>query len=120
MQTIFNGPGGFTINHDAESLKEAFAFLGRCHELFGAAECCENCKGTTLRPRYTKTQGGYEYYSIQCQQCKWEFKFGQRKADNQLYPKGWEPGYTSGESQEVSDRGEPQSTKKELDRQSPF
>lgn len=117
MKVSYAGPG-FNIDYDAKDLKEAFAYVGRCQELFGAATVCQNCKGTKIYPRYTKTQGGYEYYSLQCQQCKWEFKFGQRKADNQLYPKGWEAGYDSGQSQDLP--LEPDNSKATLDRQSPF
>jgi hypothetical protein len=116
MHTIYNGPS-FTVDYDASDLKEAFAFLGRCQEVFGAAEVCENCKGTDIRPRYAKTQGGYEYYSLLCRQCKWEFKFGQRKNDGGLYPKGWEQPYQSGDE---SSQEAPSNTKQELDRQSPF
>ena len=118
MKTTYAG-GGFDIEYDAKDLKEAFAFVGRCQELFGAAECCENCKGTKIFPRYSKTQGGYEYYSLVCQNCKWEFKFGQRKADNQLYPKGWEPGYSK-EGAQDHPAEQSQDTRQELDRQSPF
>lgn len=98
MKVTYKGPV-FTIDHEASDLQECFGFLGACQELFGAAESCENCKGSELRPKYRKTKGGYEFYSLECASCKWEFKFGQRK-DGGLYPKGWEAPYQREESQE--------------------
>jgi len=111
MKVTYKGPG-FTIDYDAATLKDVFSFLGSCDELFGAAECCENCKGTDLRPQYRKTKGGYEYYSIVCAKCRWEFRFGQTKDSGKLFPKGWEAGY-----QRELDQTPPRA---ELEKQSPF
>lgn len=92
MNVRYNGPGGFTIDHDASDLQECFGFLGACQELFGAAEVCQNCGKTDIRPKHRHTKGGCEFYSLECRGCKWEFKFGQRK-EGGLYPKGWEAPY---------------------------
>lgn len=116
MNVTYKAAGGnLTIEYDASDLKEAFGFLGSCQELFGAAEECENCKGSDLRPKYRTTKGGYEFYSLECHGCKWEFKFGQKK-EGGLYPKGWEAPYQSEPDQQKSQ----EETKKELQRQSPF
>ncbi len=112
MHVIYKGRA-FTIDHDASDLKEAFAFLGSCEEMFGSAETCENCQGTDLRLKYRTTKGGYEFFSIECHNCKWEFKFGQRK-EGGLYPKAWEPPYESIQVQPAN------TTKQELKSQSPF
>lgn len=118
MKAIYRG-STFTIDYECSDLKTSFAFLASCGDLFGAAECCNNCQGTDLRPKYTKTKGGYEYYSLICKACHWEFKFGQRKDDGGLYPKGWEPPYErSGGDQEHSQE-EPVS-KESLKRNAPF
>jgi hypothetical protein len=92
MDVAYRGPN-FTITESCDDLKDAFAHVARCEDLFEGTRECQNCKGTDLRPRYAQTQAGHEYYSLICKSCRWEFKYGQRKSDGGLFPKGWEPPY---------------------------
>jgi hypothetical protein len=91
MKTTFNG-GLFTIDEDSEDLKGAFEFLANCHELFGPASKCKNCGGEDIAPKHRKNSG-FDYYELECKGCGWRFKFGKKKEDDQLYPKGWEEPY---------------------------
>lgn len=38
-----------------------------------------------------RTPQGYEFFALECRSAGQEFKFGQKKDDKQLFPKGWEP-----------------------------
>lgn len=108
MLVTYNGPAGFKVEHDAANLNEAFEFLGRCQEVFGAAEACQNCQGTDIKPQFRKNKDGHKFYSLVCQNCRWEFKFGQKQDDSSLFPKGWFEGYKrSDESQENQSQEQP-------------
>ena len=85
-----------TIDCDVKDMTQAFQFLSYADTLFGVKEC-GNCQSPNLRCKHTTPQGKYDYYSVECQDCKYEMKFGQRMEDKRLFPKGWEPGW-SGES----------------------
>jgi hypothetical protein len=106
MQVTYNGPG-FTIDQDCKDVKGVFSFISHCSEVFGAATTCEFCNGTTIRPRHRKAKD-FDFYELLCVGCNATFKFGQRKDDNSLYPKGWEAPYG-----EQNANGQPAATQKE-------
>jgi len=53
-----------------------------------------NAGGKDIFPTY-KSPKGNDYYSVNCKdpKCRYEFTFGQTKADKTMYPKGWEAPY---------------------------
>lgn len=114
MRTTYKG-SVFTIDEDCADLKEAFSFLAQCQELFGTSDECHNCKGKDIRPKYRRHEK-YEFYSFVCGNCGWEFKFGQRKDDGGLFPKGWEPPYDGNAQQQPSQN----QARKKLEEQAPF
>lgn len=50
---------------------------------------CPFCKSADLWPQY-RTPKTFKYYSIKCNGCSAEFKFGEKRDGSGLYPKGWE------------------------------
>lgn len=112
MKTTYQGPV-FTIEEEAPDLKGAFKFLANCEELFAETKCCKNCQGTNIVPKH-RSNSGYEFFELECKDCKWRFKFGQRKDQEGLFPKGWEAPYES-ESQ-----APPPATKKKVAESLPF
>lgn len=53
-----------------------------------------------LKIVHRTTSKGYEYYSIVSESAKQEFKFGQTRDADSLYPKGWHPMYSNSEESE--------------------
>jgi len=108
------------LRADANDMKQAFQFIATAQTVFGV-DRCGHCESTNLRLKYTTPQG-YEYYSVQCQDCRYELKFGIRQEDKQLFPKGWEEPYQGGDAKkdepkkskprEESREAEPASTSK--------
>lgn len=76
---------------DLKDLTQAFEFLSYADSVFGVKQC-GNCDSTNVRFSHRQPQG-YDYYSVVCQDCGHELKFGQQKDSKRLFPKGWEPPY---------------------------
>lgn len=60
----------------------------------GMPAACPYCKGTNLWPSF-RTPKGFTYFSIRCQGCDAEYKFGQAKEGGRLFPKGWDRGHAT-------------------------
>jgi hypothetical protein len=87
------------VELDIPSLKDTFRFLAMADTLFGIKNC-GHCDCPDLAYQF-KTPQGYEYYSIKCKGCGYEFKFGQQQNDQKtLFPKGWEAPYKKGDGRD--------------------
>jgi len=78
---------------------------------FGQLPCqCGNCESPDIGFVHTSPQG-YDFYMLRCKNCDWEYKFGIRKEDHNLFPKpdpngkkGWsEPYSQSGQQERTED-----------------
>lgn len=91
------GENKYTLIEDVESNKD---FFKKLHFYSALPKVGPNGE-TDLALRYRKTKDGHDYYSIVTEKGKKEFKFGQQKgAGEVLFPKGWEPLYNAGNSEE--------------------
>lgn len=89
------------LSVDVSDVKQAFQFIAYAESVF-KVDRCGNCESGNLRLAHRQPQG-FDYYSIECQDCKHEFKFGTVKETGQLFPKGWEPPYEgNGDSGDAS------------------
>lgn len=92
-----------TVNVEIGGVKQAFQMLAHLSEVFGV-KACGNCKSPNVKPRFRTARrkdnnAECEYYDYQCQDCKYEYKFGQKQQPGApLFPKGWEPGYQGGDN----------------------
>ncbi len=50
---------------------------------------CRICDSTSLWVNFRHVDG-FDYYSVRCNACQGEFKFGQLKDNSGLFPKSWE------------------------------
>lgn len=81
--------------------RQAMKSLGELVMMYEHAPC-GHCKCEKVFPKHVKTKQGYDYYSLVCSQCRYEFSFGQRQSDGSLFPKdqdGWQPPYQGGQQQ---------------------
>ena len=92
------------IDIELKDIKQCFSFLSYADSVFGV-KCCGNCESKNLSFCHRQPQG-YDYYSVKCNDCKHELKFGQQKEGGKLFPKGWEePYYNDNEDSERKPRG---------------
>ena len=91
-----------TLECDAADPKVAFQKIAYLQSIFGVKKC-GNCGSTNLRLQHRKAQGKYDYYSVVCDDCGHELKFGQQEATGQLFPKKWEPPFRKQQSQSDDD-----------------
>lgn len=113
MQIEYLGSGDpprWSIKANCQDALDAFKVMGELNDLF-SRDKCGKC-GSQAMPTYNKTTEGYEYYGMRCSnpECRYEFKFGQRRSDGMLFPKlldkdgnsipngGWVPPYKSDNS----------------------
>lgn len=85
------------IQVETKGIKDAFAFLGAVDSILGVSSC-GHCGSDNLKFQHRKPKG-YDYYSIVCQDCKHELKFGVQKETQELFPKNWEEPYMGGGNQ---------------------
>lgn len=90
---------GYVLNAEVSTIKQAFAFVAHTQQIFGTKKC-GNCGSPDLRLAH-KTPKGYEYFSVQCQSCRHELKFGQAKESGKLFPKAWEPPFSGDDNGEA-------------------
>lgn len=98
MKITFEVRPGLTLEHEAPGTKQAFATIAYWQTVFGVQKC-GNCQSPNVRLDYRKPQG-YDYYQVHCNDCKYEFKFGQRQETGELYPKGWDPPFQKNDAGE--------------------
>lgn len=94
MKVNFQINPSCALDVEVKDVKQAFSFVAYAQEVFGQTKC-GNCGSPNLKLRH-RTPSGYEYFSVQCQDCHHELKFGQQKDSGRLFPKGWEPPYSEG------------------------
>lgn len=98
------------IDIDVKDIKTVFSFLSYADSVFGVKRC-GNCDSDDLSFVHRQPQG-YDYYSVKCNSCKHELKFGQQKEGGKLFPKGWEEGYQGNGD---DDGGERKQSRRERD-----
>lgn len=91
MQVAFEVMPGCTVTANAKDAQGVFKAVSYFSTLFGTRSC-GNCSSPEVKPRHDKRQD-YDFYSIQCADCGYALKFGTRKEDLMMFPKGWEPPY---------------------------
>lgn len=119
MRVTYKGTAAFSIDEECADIKEAFAFIGGCQNIFGAAESCPNCKGTDLRAHYKRVKD-FDFYSLQCGNCKWELPFGQLKDGSGLFPKEWQPPYEKQGGSQTNQSAHQSAGKQKLEEEAPF
>jgi hypothetical protein len=97
------------IDLDVKDVKTAFSFLAYADSVFGTKRC-GNCESDNLSLVHRQPQG-FDYYSVRCNDCKHELKFGQQKEGGKLFPKGWEEPYFA----EGGDDGEKKQSRRQRD-----
>lgn len=88
------GGDEFVITLDATDPKQVFeqvAFFSNLPKVGPNGE-------TDLKLSYKKNSDGSEYYSVVSEKAGQEFRYGQKKVDGSLFPKGWEPLYGTQQS----------------------
>ena len=112
MKAKFQVNPDCTLEVDVKDIKGCFRFIACAQEVFGIKRC-GNCESTNLRLNFrkAKTADGRdcEYYSVKCNDCGYEFKFGQKHAEGApLFPKGWEAPFEKQERKSSKPRTKPQ------------
>lgn len=86
------------VSADNLDVLKAFEFVAYTQEVLGVTKCGQcGSPHVVLQHRSPK---GYNYYSVKCEECGYELKFGQTQHTNRLFPKGWEAGYQGGVNQD--------------------
>lgn len=75
--------GKYPIQLEAEDLRELFRETELLSQL---PKTCGRCASDDIGPGYSKSQKGDEFFFLRCNSCAGEFKIGQRKSDNALFP----------------------------------
>ena len=76
------------IGADVKDVEQAFQLVAYLTSVLGVKRCA-NCDGPNLVPVH-RTPKGYDYYSLQCNDCHHELKISKVQATGKLYAKGWE------------------------------
>src|SRR5690242_7370309 len=71
----------------AADAREMFQTIAQFQDIFEAEDKCGMCNSESIRYGFRVTQEGHKYYELQCRDCGAQFKFGQRKQTNELFPK---------------------------------
>lgn len=90
------GNNEFTLRFNAEDEKEVFQKLS----FFSTMPKVGPNGEEDLRLSFQKNKEGNEFYSIVSEQAGMEYKYGQRKSDKGLFPKGWEPSFKGSQNGE--------------------
>lgn len=91
IKAIFNVNPNLKVEADCSGPKGVFKFAAAVSDILGI-RACGNCQSPDLKPVYRKPKG-FDYYSLKCNSCGHELRFGQAKETGDLFPKGWSPPY---------------------------
>lgn len=80
----FNGRMTFEVQ--AETAKDLFWGLAKIQEIFDAESICGLCQSPNIALSAREVDDN-KYYSLRCRECYAEFRFGQKKAGADLFPK---------------------------------
>lgn len=104
---------------EADNVKEAFAET----ELLCQLPSVCACGSDNIIPAYSKAaSSGDEFYFLKCRDCQKEFKLGQRRSDEALYPKfddgdnGWVEPYKHQQKREEEPKGRTYSSPRDAGR----
>ena len=81
--------GSLSVTVEAKDEKELFQRIGFFTNDVPCA--CGNCRSRNIVPTHRKIKG-FDFYLMRCNDCEYEFSFGQKKEDSSLFPKkeeGW-------------------------------
>lgn len=90
------GSDEVVLRFDAQSEKEVFERLSFFSNIPKTGPNNEQ----DLKLSFKKTREGDTYYSVISESAGMEYKYGQKKADGLLFPKGWEKLYKREETEE--------------------
>ena len=78
--------GRMTFTVDGETHKDLFREIAEFQSVFEFADTCGCCHSDKVRFNYRVVDDN-AYYSLRCLDCTAEFKFGQHKKGDGLFPK---------------------------------
>jgi len=77
--------GRMTFTVDGETPKDLFREIAEFQSVFEFADTCGCCHSDKVRFNYRVVDDN-AYYSLRCSDCTAEFKFGQHKKGDSLFP----------------------------------
>lgn len=104
MKVTYDAGANCAMEVEVKSLEQAFQFMAYADDVFGIKKC-GNCGSPHLTRKHRQPKG-YDYYSVECDDCRHEMKFGKTKEGGKLYPKGWEPPYKDQPQKETSQQND--------------
>lgn len=110
MKVTYKVNDDCTVEQEVSSVTQGFEFIAYATEVFGVKKC-GNCSSPNLKLVH-RTPQGYDYYDVKCRDCNHELKFGQVKDTGHLFPKGWEPPYSSDEDVDAPSKSKKRPAKK--------
>jgi hypothetical protein len=75
-----------TFELAAETSRDLFMQVAQIQDIFEAETKCGCCQSESIRYGYREVDS-YKFYELTCRDCTAQFKFGQRKQTNELFPK---------------------------------
>lgn len=78
--------GNLTFEIEGPNVKTLFRAIGEIQAAFEVENVCGMCQSRIVFFR-VRTVDGNDYYSLQCQECRSELKFGQLKKGDGLFIK---------------------------------
>ena len=79
--------GRIVFKVTGESEKALWEQIARLEATFGADSKCGCCQSTNIRYGHREVSGGFDYYELQCMDCRARLGFGQSKDTKGLFPK---------------------------------
>lgn len=81
----------FTINQlqfelEGAEARELFQMVAQIQDIFEAETQCGCCQSDNIRYGF-RDYNGDKFYELVCRECSAQFRFGQKKIDNSLFPK---------------------------------
>lgn len=90
-----------TIQVEANTPMEMIEQIGHYVMVLSMTECGD-CHSKDVHPEHANRKG-YDFYSVRCHACGYEFSFGQHREGDTLFPKtdqGWHKWQASDSSSE--------------------
>jgi hypothetical protein len=78
--------GQLVFDVEAETAKQLFSQLGSIQDIFEAETECGCCHSSDIRFSF-RVIDKFAFYELACRKCGAQFKFGQRKDGDDLFPK---------------------------------
>ncbi len=79
--------GRLQIKVEAGNMPDLFRITSQVMEVLGSDQNCGACNSDSIRPQARKSEEGYDFYELVCNNCGAELKMGQKKVGGTLWPK---------------------------------